>query len=117
MSFFGRAKMAEAPKVEMVPFEEGFPPPTIPTIYCDGIANLAPSAHVIKFYLFRTDPDQTAKPKYKNQVLAQIIMPISAFIYSGLFFEKSLKQFVELGIIPKGTVDNIKQSMQTEQQK
>jgi hypothetical protein len=114
---FSEGKMAEAPKIETILIEEGFPPLTLPTIFCDGIANLAPSGHVIKFYLFRSDPDQTGKPKYKNQILAQVIMPITAFIHSGLFFEKGLKQFVEQGTISQELVDNIKRSMQTEQQK
>jgi hypothetical protein len=108
--------MAEAPKVETTFIEEGFPLPTVPTIFCDGVANVAPSPHVVKFYLYRQDPDQTGKPKYKNQILAQIIMSVPAFINTGLFFEKALKQFVEQGTIPQQTIDNIKESMQTEKQ-
>lgn len=107
--------MAEAPKIETIFVEEGFPPPTLPTIYCDGIANVAPSPHFVKFYLFRQDPDQAAKPKYKNQIVAQIIMPVHAFIYAGLFFEEALKQFVEQGTISQQMVDQVKQTTQTEQ--
>jgi hypothetical protein len=107
--------MAEAPKIETILVEEGFPPPTLPTVYCDGILNVAPSTHIVRFYLYRQDPDQVAKPKYKNQVVAQIIMPVNAFIYTGLFFEKALKQFVEQGTISQQMVDEIKRTTQTEQ--
>jgi hypothetical protein len=107
--------MVDAPKIETISFEEGFPPLTIPTIFCDGIANLAPSAQVMKFYLFRSDPEQTGKPRYKNQILGQVVMPISAFIVAAVFFEKSLKQIVEKGTISQDMVDKIKQIIQAEQ--
>jgi len=107
--------MAEAPKVELISIEEGFPHSTVPTIFCDGIANLAPSPHVVKFYLFRQDPDQTGKPKYKNQILAQIVMTVPGFIYTVLLGEQALKQFVEQGTIPQETIDNIKSSIQKQQ--
>jgi hypothetical protein len=114
---FWRVKWQRLQKSKRILIEEGFPPLTLPTIFCDGIANLAPSGHVIKFYLFRSDPDQTGRPKYKNQTLARIIMPIPAFIYAGIFFENGLKQFVEQGTISQELVDNIKQAMRTERQK
>jgi hypothetical protein len=112
MSFLG-GKMAEAPKIELI--GEGFPPPTLATIYCDGILNAAPSAHIVRFYLYRQDPDQVAKPKHKNQIVAQIIMPVDGFISSSLFFESALKKFVEQGTISQQMVDKIKQTTQTEQ--
>jgi hypothetical protein len=102
--------MAETPTVEVT--GEGFPSPALPTFYCDGIANLAPSLHVVKFYLFRTDPDQMAKPKYKNQIIAQVVMPVTAFIYAGLMFEAALKQFVQQGAITQQAVDEMRQSLQ-----
>jgi hypothetical protein len=34
-----------------------YPGTTIPTIFADGIVNLANSAHIVKFYLFRFDPN------------------------------------------------------------
>jgi hypothetical protein len=43
--------MAETPKIETIFVEEGFPPTTLPTFFCDGIANLAPSAQVMQFGL------------------------------------------------------------------
>lgn len=104
--------MAEAPKTETILVEEGFPAPTIPTIFCDGILNLAPIAQAMRFYLFRSDPDQVGKPKFKNQILAQIIMPVPAFIHTALFFERGLQQFIEQGTISPDMVDQIKQAIQ-----
>ena len=104
--------MAEEPKSETILVEEGFPASTIPTIFCDGIVNLAPIANAMRLYLFRSDPDQVGKPKFKNQILAQIIMPVPAFIHTALFFERGLKQFVEQGTIPPDMVEQIKQATQ-----
>jgi hypothetical protein len=66
----------------------------------------------MRFYLFRSDPDQVGKPKFKNQILTQIIMPVPAFIHTALFFERSLKQFVEQGTISPDMVEQIKQATQ-----
>jgi hypothetical protein len=64
----------------------------------------------MRFYLFRSDPDQVGKPKFKNQILAQIIMPVPAFIHTALFFERGLKQFIEQGTISPDLVDQIRQA-------
>jgi hypothetical protein len=59
--------------------------------------------------LFRSDPDQTGKPSYKPQILAQIVMPIPSFIHTTLFFEKGIKHFVEQGLISSDIVEKIKE--------
>jgi hypothetical protein len=102
--------MIESLKAEGTPMEEGFPPSTLHTLYCDGISNLAPNPHVMKFYLFRADPDMLGKPGYKNQTIAQVVMPISAFIQTSLFFDRALKQFTEQGVIPQQLVNEIKRT-------
>jgi hypothetical protein len=54
--------------VTILPTKEDYPPWFLPTIYADGIANLAPSNQVVKFYLYRTDPHVMAKPEQQNQL-------------------------------------------------
>jgi len=91
-----------------VGIEEGFPPTTVPTIYADGIANAAPSPYLVKFYLFQSDPEQTGKPSYKNQVVAQVVMSMPGFVQASLFFEKALKQFVDRGTIKPELIEEVR---------
>jgi hypothetical protein len=48
--------MADIKAQVAAPLGQEFPNPEIPTIFADGIMNLANSYHVVKFYLFRFDP-------------------------------------------------------------
>ena len=91
-----------------VEFARGFPPPTIPTIFADGVLNVAPSPNVVKFYLFRSDPDAGGGSKYKNQVVMQVVMPMHGFVHTALFFERSLKHFLANGTIPQAVVDGLR---------
>lgn len=99
-------EVASAPTVQFI--EGGFPPANIATVFADGILNAAPSASVVKFYLYRTDPDQGGAAKFKNQVFAQVVMPLTGFIQAAVFFERVIKQFTSTGVIPESIVNDIR---------
>lgn len=88
---------------------QGIPPASIPTVFADGVANLAPTSEIMKFYLYRSDPDILAKPEYQNQVVAQIIMPLSAFVEVALFFERALQSLVSRGLVSNEMLASIKE--------
>jgi hypothetical protein len=84
------------------------PPVTTPTIFVDGVANIAPTAQVVKFYLYRTDPDATGKPQYKNQVYAQVVMPTAGFIATAVFFERALRFLVEKKYVTEAALEELR---------
>ena len=88
--------------------QEGFPQATLPTFFADGILNAAPSANVVRFYLYRSDPDQTGKGEYQNQVIAQVVMPTLGFLHAAVFFEKAVKFFVAQGSLPADLVETLR---------
>jgi hypothetical protein len=96
------------PPASVIPTGPGYPPTDLPTFYADGIANVAPSPAVVRFYLYRSDPEMAGKPEYKNQIIAQIVMPTTAFAFAGLFLESSVRRLAEQGIIPKELYTMIK---------
>lgn len=100
--------------LKIIPTEGGFPPLSVPTIFADGIANIAPSVNVVKFYLFRTDPDMAGAPAYKNQIYCQIAMPVEGFLSACVFFEKALKHLVEMKTTTQQHVDELRASMSTD---
>jgi hypothetical protein len=86
--------------------------PGVPSIFCDGVVNVAPSAQEVKFYLYRTDRDTAGGPALqqqvsKSQVIAQIIMPLDAYIQTTLFFNRALQALVDSGLVPQERINNI----------
>ena len=78
------------------PVRGDFPPTDTETIFADGALNFSHSPSVVKFYLFRTDPHLEGKSVYRNQVVAQIVMPVAAFVQMQTFFESGLQRLIDL---------------------
>lgn len=91
---------------ELIP-ATGFPPQEVLTVFADGVANIAPSQNMIKFYLYRTDPDISGASRYRNSISAQIVMPMDGFISSVAFLHTALARLVAQGILKKELVDSI----------
>jgi hypothetical protein len=63
----------------------GPPPPGIPVAFADGVSNFAQSKFVVKFYLFRTDPDVAGGGPSQNNIVTQVVMPIEGFVRSAIY--------------------------------
>jgi hypothetical protein len=98
--------MADQTKIEH--FLEAFPPATIPTVFADGVVNLAYNPRVTKFYLFRTDPSLKSESDYLNQPFAQIVMPLDAFVQAAAFFNQGVERMVAIGLITKEQVEALR---------
>jgi hypothetical protein len=91
---------------ELIP-ATGFPSEEVLTIFADGVANIAPSQNIMKFYLYRTDPDISGVTRYRNSIPAQIVMPMDGFISTVAFLHTALARLVSQGILSKELVDGI----------
>ena len=76
-----------------------YPGTTIPTIFADGIVNLANSAHIVKFYLFRFDPNVKDVSKAQAIPCAQAVFPIDGFVNAFAFLESAVEKLRVQGII------------------
>lgn len=92
--------MSEQPKV--VPM---FPSDGAPTIFADGVANIAQSGEVAKFYLLRTDPSTNTPNDAKTQVVGQVVMAMSGFLDAASFFESAVRGYVERGVVSRERVN------------
>lgn len=92
---------------------DDYPHPSLPVIYADGIATITPGAYTVKTYLYRTDPHVMAKPEAQNQLVAQIVMPTPTFVFTALFMERSLKQFIAQGTIDPKMVAMVRETFET----
>ena len=86
--------MADQPNVAPL-----FPAEALPTVFADGVANLAQSGEVVKFYLTRTDPSTNIPSESKVQIFAQVVMSMTGFIDAAHFFEQALDNYVKNGVI------------------
>lgn len=84
-----------------------------PTIFADGVINLANSPQVAKFYLFRQDPNMLGEPGSKRNVVGQIVMPMESFAVTALFFKNALDGFVAQGLISAQRVAELTKVPQT----
>ena len=74
------------------PPSDEFPSSDLPTIFADGIMNLANSAQIIKFYLFRVDPGMRDINKAYQKPCAQIVMPLDALVTTYVFLEGAIEK-------------------------
>lgn len=79
-----------------------------PTVFADGVASVAPSNEVIKFYLSRLEPHFFAKEPVKNQPVAQVIMPISGFVNTAVFFQRVLESLKASGVVSDSQIEDAK---------
>jgi hypothetical protein len=93
---------------QLDPVAPGIPPALLPTVFADGFANIAPGLGVVRFYLYRTDPDAAGRPHYRNQVIAQVVMPLTGFVHASVFFEKMVKQLLAQGAITPEMIDQLR---------
>jgi hypothetical protein len=87
-----------------------YPPADIPTIFIDGVMNLANSRYVVKCYLARFDPSIDAKSPYEAHVIAQLIMPIPSFIDTYAFFESGVRRMIKDGVASSDDVERARAS-------
>jgi len=93
-----------------------FPTPAFPVVYADGVVSLVPTAPIVKFYLYRLDPNIFAKGGSNIIPLLQIVMPTPSFVATALFFQQQLDRMLELKLITKEQVDEIKSPLYSEKQ-
>ena len=95
--------MAKTPVTEGFPND--FPAETLPTVFADGVVNLANSPYVVKYYLFRFDPSLRDASISRTQAFAQVVMPMGGFVQTAVFFENALRNLVASGVVSSEDVD------------
>jgi len=100
--------MADQPIAPIHPPE--FPAPNFPTVFCDGVQSLANSATVVKLFLSRFDPDMWGGGDSRMQPIAQVVMPMEAFIVTAAFFDQRIKLWLEQGLIRQDYVDQVRRT-------
>ena len=90
-----------------------YPPLDFPVIFADGVASLANSPVIVKFYLYRYDPEFAGGGQTKTQLTHQIVMPMDAFAATFTFFEAAVKKFVSQGSIAEARLEELRKIQAT----
>jgi|SRR5579883_2001352 len=69
-----------------------FPERQFPTVFSDTILNLSTTGELAKFYLTRNDPSFTGSGQNLLQPFVQVVMPLSGFLQSFAFFERTIER-------------------------
>lgn len=89
---------------------EEYPGAAIPTIFADGVRNLANSSHIVKFYFYRLDPNVQDSNKAQVRTCAQAVMPVDGFVNMYVFFERAIQALQAQGIVTGQVVDQARQA-------
>jgi hypothetical protein len=89
-------------------FHSVFPGHGFPTVFADGVMSMAHSPTMVKFFLHRFDPDFASSGESQVQPIAQVVMPMEGFVATYAFFERSVKAFIERGVVSQERVDEFR---------
>jgi hypothetical protein len=81
--------------------EPTFPSPSLPTIFADGVSNFFHSPEVGKFYFSRIDPELEGGPEIQQQIVAQVVMPMTSFVNTAAFFMKAVDRLIAQGAVSR----------------
>jgi hypothetical protein len=86
----------------------GLPDHNIPTIFADGVANIANSRSVVKMVLYRTDPVLGEEKSFQNVAVGQLVLTMDSFAGMVALFEAAIGSYKRQGIIDEDHYEEAK---------
>jgi hypothetical protein len=87
-----------------------YPNSDVPTIYADGVLNVAPSAQIVKFYLHRISASFSGSNDFQVQPIAEIAMPLGSFLQVAAFFQKNVDDMLSANLIKQADYEAAKKA-------
>jgi hypothetical protein len=91
--------------------ETEFPSSTMATVFADGVSGYAPGPGIIKFYLYRIDPNMFGRKGFKANPFAQVVMPSHGFAQTAAFFMHAVKNMIAAGALSQAQFDEMVNSI------
>lgn len=82
-----------------------YPPPGLPTHFADGVLNFQSGQQVVKFYLFAFEASTSSMTEHRFNPVAQVVMPVSAFINTVAFFDSVAQKLIKDGVVSQAELD------------
>jgi hypothetical protein len=98
------ANLANRPATE-------FPPGTFATAFADGVSAYVRGPGVVKFFLYRVDPNMFGRGGSVSNPFAQIVMPNEAFVRMVTLFNRAVKAMIKSGEITQERIDDMDKAL------
>jgi hypothetical protein len=93
--------------------EPTYPAFNFPTVFSDGVSNMAWSGQFVKFFLSRMEPSvNVVGAPAQQRAIAQVVMPMDGFLATFVFFEYIISSLIRDGVITEEHLNNLR-SLQT----
>jgi hypothetical protein len=83
----------------------------VPTLYADGVANVAHGPGMVRTYLVRFDPSLIEAGNARPSLVAQLIMPTNGFLTIALFFEAQVKSMLKSGDVTEAQIAEVRHAI------
>jgi hypothetical protein len=84
-----------------------FPTSTTPTVFADGVSGYAPGPGVIKFFLYRVDPNMFGRLGTKANPIVQVAMPFFGFAQMTALFQHGVEKLIAAGQLKQAEYDEM----------
>jgi hypothetical protein len=103
-------KKAKTPAEILAEMIGNYPAKDLPVIFADHVPSAGWGGGVAKFYFIRHDPSISGDSTKSAQLVAQVVMPISGFASTVVFFEEQLKMMIDGGHLKPEAVEVLRAS-------
>jgi len=93
--------------------EAEFPTPVTPTVFADGVSSYAPGPGVVKFFLYRMDPNMYGRGDVKPNPIVQVAMPLVGFAQTAALFQHAIKTLIAGGALSQSDFDQLVSNVET----
>jgi hypothetical protein len=87
-----------------------YPSPLLPVAFVDGVSSVNWTHGVVKVYLTRLDPHVRAQGPGKEQIAAQVVMPLRSFVATALLLQRAVASMLSDGTISQDVLDEIQRA-------
>lgn len=90
------------------PVEPVYPPQSLGTAFADRIVNLTYSTEVVRFYFARYDSSVNSVGISQQNLVAQVVMPLTGFVGAALFFEEMMARLKDQGVVTDEIIQQVR---------
>lgn len=89
-----------------------YPGPGFGIAFADGAMAITNSPTIVKFFMYRFEPNFAGDGRTQPQPFAQVVMPMDGFAGMAVFFDIALRHFIANNLVDPQKVDEMRAALQ-----
>src|SRR5689334_4301988 len=85
-----------------------YPDANFPIMFADGAMAITNSPTIVKFFMYRFDPNFAADGRTIPQPFTQVVMPMDGFASMAVFFDIAIRYFLSRGLVTEDRLAEIR---------